>query len=280
MLTVTHPGRIGDLIWALPTVRAFAIEHGPVRLWVSPWCKPLSNLLRKQPYIQGIEIDYSWPVMDTAPITPRVPPCAETFYSQEPAAMHEPVVHLGYDKWPSMPLPFYTAEHLGKRSDVIFAPWIDASPFDGQTIAVLCHWTDRWFELKYGLTLWLGEQLGYRLPVICSPDSARWPSAHATPLTFENLARMMVKTHLVLTDNSAAMVLAAAMGRRSAIVEPEQDRHHFIFWPGSVQPGGKWQQAKNEFGKLVFPVIGGDGKPTFDARHTKDTISQLLGDTP
>jgi len=60
---------------------------------------------------------------------------------------------------------------------------------------------------------------------------------------------------------------------RVLVVEPEEARHHPIFWPGSeVREDGHWTPRRTRLGRTIVPVIGGDFRPTFDARHTADAV--------
>jgi hypothetical protein len=269
-IPVTHPGKLGDLLWALPTVRELAKQHGPVQLWLPPQCEPLATLLYQLPYIREVVIDSTWVLGANTPEAPAKPP------GELPN-----VIHLGYPEWPTCPLPFYTALQAGIRPEPSWEPWVEAEPLrrlDGEQV-LLYAWTDNWFELKLGMT----EILVSQLPITAwtlrtDPQSARWPIyKHAHGARIEELARHIATAALVVTDCSMAMVLTAALGKRCVVMEPEPARHHPIFWPGNTQDvNGHWWQADNQFGRLIWPVIGGDGKPTFDARHTKDLIMELL----
>lgn len=52
-------GKQGDLIYALPVIKALAREHGPVHLVTSALCYQLVPLLWEQPYIADVEMDYA-----------------------------------------------------------------------------------------------------------------------------------------------------------------------------------------------------------------------------
>lgn len=281
MIWATHPGKLGDLLWALPAARHISRQYGqPINLWLAAQCKPLVNLLEKQDYIGDITLDYDWQVQDTAPASPRMPPGGPAQGS---------VVHLGYAAWPERPLPFQVVRQQGLHErDVDWSPWIAAVPGFPRGPSediLLFHWTDRWFELKLGLTYLLTESLS-ALPLTAwsvrtGPESARWPAyRHAYGATLENIARQIAACSLVVTDCSAVHVLTAAMGKQCVVVEPETDRHHFIFWPGiersRLGEADRWLKADNVFAERIFPVLGIDGLPTFDARHTADLIKELL----
>lgn len=280
MINVSHPGRYGDLLWALPTVRALAAQHGPVRLHLpvdpantTPMIA-IAPLLEQQPYIGEVVIRQDWSIEQEAPRRPRYPLPEYRLYGDGSW------FNLGYREWPTAPLPFYTAQLAGLEFEPDWSPWITAPRLHTEPgDLVLYHWSDRWFELKYGLTNILSRTLPVTAWTIrVSPQTERWDvHPYARRTSIRDLAYHIAGASIVVTDCSMAHVLAAAMGKRCVVVEPEDARHHFIFWPGSLQDErGHWHQADNDFGRLIYPVIGGDGKPSFDARHTADLIKELL----
>lgn len=58
-MRVHHGGKNGDLIYALPVIKALSRKHGKITLVTSPLCFQLVPLLWEQPYIQDVEMDYS-----------------------------------------------------------------------------------------------------------------------------------------------------------------------------------------------------------------------------
>lgn len=273
----THPGRFGDLIWALPTVRAL----GGGLLWLPESLRPMEPLLRAQPYIRDVVFDETWQVQDTAPATPRVPP---DFLVR---AGRGPFCHLGYREWPDRPLPEYVARLAGAPID-LSQPWLTApatrtspvmSRFD-----VLVSFTDRWFELKYGLLALLQEAHVGEILLTYRPDT-RWDGPIAPSGVYEaysgwdDLPARIARARLVVCDNSAIMVLCAAFQTTPCLVlEPEEARHHPIFWPG-IQGGDdgpeRWR-PREPLCRWIHPLLGGDGRPTFDSRHLIATVRRLL----
>lgn len=279
---VCHPGRYGDLFWALPTIRALAEYHGePARLLLpadsmdgTPM-QAVVPLLEQQEYIGRVDVEAGWHITHDAPRKPRYPPSVEM----------GPMQALGYVDWPRKPLPYEIAMLAGTdifnlavgKPEVFFRPWIqmEGTALPPRRPAILVHWTDRWFELKLGIVKEVERNLpGVYVDWYAAKDS-RMHQAGATPCTFEWLAAAMTEHRIVLTDCSAAHVLAAAVGVRTVlVVEPERDRHHFIFWPGSVLPG--WTPMGTPLGERIKPVLGVDGAPTFDSRHVIDEIAKTL----
>jgi hypothetical protein len=278
MLTFTHPGKFGDLLWALATVKAL----GGGRLWLPDALQSIGPLLLAQPYIHGVYFDPTWQVQDTAPATPRTPRPD----TDGPPWDVTDLVHLGYPGWPDRPLPEYTAALAGVVVD-LGQPWIATPTYSGHTtVDVLGHFTDRWFELKYGCWQLLTERLdACTFALAYAPDS-RWLSEGTEHVNVRErapdwlqLARLIPRAKLVLCDNSAAMVLCAAFQTTPCLVlEPEEARHHPIFWPG-IQGGDdgpeRWR-PREPLCRWIHPLLGGDGRPTFDSRHLIATVRRLL----
>ena len=60
-MRVHHGGKMGDIIYALPVVKALSRIHGKITLVTSPLAFGLVPLLWEQPYLQDVEMDYSRP---------------------------------------------------------------------------------------------------------------------------------------------------------------------------------------------------------------------------
>lgn len=278
-LRIAHPGRYGDLLWALPTARALAEragEHVHLYLPTDPAnTTPMGDfatLLEKQhDYISAVEIVPEWSIIQDAPRMPRAP--------------HDRCLSLGYEGWPTEALPYEAARLGGVRALAddphFFRPWIDVLPLDRSTDTrqhVLVHWTDRYFELKLGILHELRRALRHvNIEWYAGPGS-RMADAGAIECNWLALARLMTGQQVVLTDCSAAHVLATAVGVRTVlVVEPEEARHHWIFWPGSDVAGAQpWLAKTTLLGRTIRPVLGNDGRPTFDSRHTIDAVRTAL----
>ena len=256
-LTVTFPGKHGDVLWACPTFKALAAQHGPVKLVIAPCVEGLAPLLRQQPYLESVTVDPTWQTFDTAPMTPRIPP-------NPPFTAGENILHLGYDGWPSPDLPRDIARRAGVEID-LERPWIEVdghicSPENG---GVAIGFTDEHFELKYGVTDLLLYREKFSVEVLCPPRS-RWVSELDLPATtWVESARVIESGDVFFGCCSALHVLAVAMGKPCVIMEPAEHRHNSIFWP------------LGKTGRVQL-VLGGDGQPTFDARHCRDVLDSVL----
>lgn len=287
MITIAHPGRYGDCLWALPTMRVLSeVHHGaPVRLLLptdpantTPMADFSAMLRVSTDYLLDVQVIPEWSITQDAPRMPKAPPGVATDYA------------LGYESWPTRPLPYETAAlgHVLGGTQVangadFFRPWLKVHAA-GLGLAsgvprLAVHWTDRYFELKLGILKELQRNLGYDIAIdwYAGPGS-RMHEAGATAVGWLALARALAAYDVVLTDCSAAHVLAMALGvERVLVVEPEQARHHEIFWPGSDRTqDGHWHQRSTGLGRTIYPVLGGDGRPTFDSRHTADYVQRAI----
>lgn len=91
-ILATCPGKLGDLIYCLPTARALAAHAGrPLHLATSALCAPAQGLLAAQPYVERAFIDQNWQLQE---------------------------IGLGYQPWRMAEPPEYQAVyHLGLRPD-------------------------------------------------------------------------------------------------------------------------------------------------------------------
>lgn len=268
-IACTFPGKFGDILWALPTVRAISETFGePVNLIVAEPYGSIVPLLLQQPYIQTAVAFPLWKVMDTAPMTPRKPPIEFNF---------DRVFDLGYIGWPLKPLPFSTYELGQAQYGGILAPldlrrpWISVPSISYGSRCVV-GFTDEWFELKFGIWTLLSRGAEYRDWLsISGIDGSRWRNegTHG-PSTWVEAAQWIKGAEVFLGCCSALHVLSAALGKTTIVMEPNPNRHHPIFWPFGID---------SDQGPVIC-VKGGDGKPTFDARHVREAIMSRLVTAP
>lgn len=293
----TMPGRFGDLLWALPTVRALSLAYAaPVDLLISGKYQAILPLLVAQPYIGMVSWSAEWVVQETAPMTPRVPPAEVLADRSARYGPYHAVYHLGYETWPEGTL----AEDIYRRTQAVTEtstflppldldrPWIrprstlppPPAPMSevalgpsGEYRARVClGWSEEHFELKVGLSVLLAA----RFPLVefwwIRPWGGRYDEIDAS------VRDLPANLHLVRADwlqtadfvswaqvyvgcLSAAWVLANALGKPAIVCEPNPQRHHPVFW---------CDRPRN------ILVRGIDGLPTFDARHVGDALAAHL----
>lgn len=278
----TFPGRAGDLLWALPTVRAVSAHYGvPVDLQIAGEFQGMVPLLAQQSYLRTITADARWG-MDGSPAPPLAAAKAGVADLEMVPEDWDRIYHLQYRGWPDCALPFYVYSMLISQwqeggpiptldDEDLARPWITPPPI-AQPLAyqreVAFGWTDCHFELKYGLTELIFPDIN-ELHMVCNargifPPGSRWiTEGHYLPCNWLEAAQWIASARVFLTDCSALHVLAVALGKPVVIMEPMKARWNPIFYPLGMD--GR-----------VRVVKGLDGQPTFDARHTTETLEAVL----
>lgn len=277
------PGKLGDIMWALPTVREIARQVGePVDLVIGAPYSSLLELLKLQPYIRLAWAEENWQVLNTAPMTPRECPLQE-----DQRRFYDKVYHLGYEGWPEKELPietFYRALQQGAFQDNASAglrandPWITLPPIHQPSRQdIYLGWSDEWFELKFGLCVLLQSNFPDQDFLMRQPQGSRWmsegnvatePDEPIVGAGWLGTAKALSSCKLYVGCLSAQWVLANALGVPCCVVEPNPHRHNPIFWwDGPVEKDGR---PRNRM------VLGNDGKPTFDARATVQAVQEEL----
>lgn len=283
-ILATFPGRHGDLLWALPTVRAISESYGhPVDLQIAGEFGTILPLLAPQPYLGAIFADPRWgltpPNEWQAP--PAWPPRREGGTSEhfseppDPLVTYDRVYQLGYRRWPELPLPLEIDQTVRVDREVapldLTRPWITAPPtetrwFDAgyrrRRIAV--GFTECYFELKYGLTKLITKHHGDWRVQTCMGGGRWFSEAGEGSHTWAEAAQLISQAEIFVGDCSGLHVLAVALGVPVVLVEPMEARWNPIFYPCGKS------------GPQVLLVTGLDGQPTWDARHLAEAIEKVL----
>lgn len=281
MVIATHPGRHGDILWALPTVRALAEGYGePVHLRLSAkyGSEAFCQLLRQQDYLASVEALSDWQIDESAPITPRVPPA---HYGDGWHDTNVHLYHLGYAGWPHPTLPEdvwrrvreqYDAEQVGQMWPGEFPPldltqpWL-TTPAAIRGLDVAIGFTDEHFELKFGVTTLLlnAEDGAPWIGMVLAAPGSRWArEACHVAQSWQEAAEAIAIARVFFGCCSALHVLAVGLGTPCVILEPNPQRGHDTFWP--LGKDGRVQLVR-----------GGDGQPTWDSRHCAEAIADALG---
>lgn len=108
MLAFTHPGKVGDMLYALPTVKAICeIKKQPADFWTSEYCYPIvKRLVERQSYIRKCILSPTYVIegMDMG-VRPALVPIDYTLY--------ETTYHLGFRTVPDKVLPAFIARSVG-----------------------------------------------------------------------------------------------------------------------------------------------------------------------
>lgn len=259
-LLVTMPGRFGDILWSLPTVRALSVRASePVDLAIAGEFASILPLLNLQPYIRRAFALDQWSL--TPPEEWRAPigDLKGTDWDEQR--------DLGYRGWPSTPLPYFIGEQMGvSREELqLDVPWITVNdPAPPTEIAV--GFTEAWFELKLGVVLSALERQPHPY-LILTPVGSRWMTearyVSRISSSWVEMAGIIRNSDLFFGDCSALHVLAVALGKPVLLCEPMEARWNPIFYPFGMD--GR-----------VQVVLGNDGRPTFDARAVQQAIEEKL----
>ena len=275
----TFPGKYGDLLWALPTLRALARRTGEaIDLLTSADMASICPLIAQQGYIGHAYSDPNW-IRVHVDTQDRLPPNG----SPTPPHRYDHIFHLGYRGWPQRPLPFETVNCLneqwlnGTNKSILEAeldlgtPWIHVLSPSRFHVYATAGFSDEHFELKYGLFELLSERLQWTTELggnwvsVSGCPGSRWRTEGGhTCDSWENAARAITASSVFLGCNSGLHVLARAIGKPVVMMEPSEARWNPIFFPlGTTGP-------------QVTLVRGNDGKPTWDARHVADALQHVL----
>lgn len=108
LVAVSHPGKMGDALYALPAIRVLIEDwNAQVDFYTSEYCKPLEKLIKYQTGIRNFIVPESYTIlgMDMG-IRPWKMPVDGTLYNR--------IVHLGFRSVPDCPLP----EFIGRTAGV------------------------------------------------------------------------------------------------------------------------------------------------------------------
>lgn len=277
-ILLTHPGKIGDLVWALATAREIArefAEDGKVDIATSPYCKGIIPLLEIQPWIRSAFVLPEWNVVFSAPVAPVIPP---PYFSSNGKVLDlkpkvagpewDLVLHLGMREWPGPTLyeyyPNLVQREYGLRVNLLpRTPWLSVQEYAGEPKQISMCWSDEWVELKVGLIAAISKAFPNEVfRLLPSPDSRlnkefRFPITNflVEPCDILTCAEQIKFSKFLITCNSSPHPLANALGVRAVIIEPSSPRHQEVF--------------KHKAGRNTYL----DG---FDARECVELIRKML----
>jgi len=148
----TFPGKIGDALWSLPTVRMISRHFGtPVDFAMSTKYgqEGLLRLIGEQEYVGKAFVAPGWDIVDE-----RI--CMMPRELEVDGLGYDRVFHLGYPGWPQMELAQYVWSNMQARERDDFsgaldmAPWIKVSSAEPPTgfPQIYVGWNQEWLELK------------------------------------------------------------------------------------------------------------------------------------
>ncbi len=126
MLAFTHPGKVGDLLYGLPTIRQICHAKGEqADFYTSDYCYPIvRRLMERQSYINNCFLSPTYRIerMDMGVQPWRVP---------VDLSLYETTYHLGFKHVPNTELPAFIASEVGLQWDgVIYYEYDDVPTLD------------------------------------------------------------------------------------------------------------------------------------------------------
>ena len=299
-ILVTHPGKIGDCFWALPTARAIAESYGEkVDFMSSAGFTSHLPLIQAQPYIARAGYCAEWEVQNTAPMTPVTPPPEGKYVSftshrgaseglefgevpLEVTRDYDRVFHLGYPAWPTARLAEYVYQQALQQNETgpgaapsrvwtilnpldLSRPWIVAlSPDRRRRVAV--GFTDEWAELKAGLLGAAEHALpGSTLLLLAPPGGSRLDTEWSDVGCPSYRADWVQTANLIAGADLFLGCLSSQAVLAMALGIPRV----------LVEPNPHRHHEIFQHPDCPL-VLGNDGKPTFDARHVADALREKL----
>jgi hypothetical protein len=107
IIATSHPGRCGDAIFCLPTIKALCSRHNcQTDFYTSDWCAPIAPLMLAQPFIRKFIISPGYMIeAHGIGIQPWKMPID--------ASQYEAVYQLGFKTYPVTPIPDHIAASEG-----------------------------------------------------------------------------------------------------------------------------------------------------------------------
>lgn len=247
----THPGKHGDALWSMATIKTYAELIGrDVELVVSPYLTPLIPLLYKQPYLSNVSTGLAWEVEFSAPVRPWEAPGILRDDDVE-------VIHLGMREWPTPTLGEYYPRLLQQEYGLTVQPnwaepWIDVGPVDRRQEAVVS-FSDEYAESKAGLVMALraASPLPIRLLVRrgsrIQTDFGLEREVSVEVCDMQRLAERLASARVAVVCNSVAHPLGVAVGANLVVYEPQPMRHNPVFKAPPSCQNVRYSDSVNSF---------------------------------
>jgi SAM-dependent methyltransferase len=105
-IACAHPGKIGDALYALPSVRELCRRHGCLAdFYTSSYCRPLTRLLEAQSYIDQVVVPDNYVLRDVS--------CGGQPWQMPVPGSYDAIYQMGFRSFPSEPLPDHIARSVG-----------------------------------------------------------------------------------------------------------------------------------------------------------------------
>jgi hypothetical protein len=238
----TFSGKIGDILWTLPSLRELHRLGATVDLATMPKFGGVHELIAAQPYINRAFPIEGWDMVhDQCGAQPRVPPEVPDGYDS--------VQHLCYAARPTRPLIFHAARELDVEPPQPLLPFLsveaDTAPRGEGESAVAYAFTENEQAQKLNILNAVQEEL----PQAVFVDVGKLP--------FLDAAQAIASAKFFLGCRSANYVIACGLNKRLLTCEPDQGRREEIFscpWAQEAMPPADNEEA---FQKIAVAWLGG-----------------------
>lgn len=129
VIACTHPGKIGDALYALPAIRALCEASGDrADFYTSEYCRPILDLVAAQPYIRSAYVSDAYrPERMDCGVQPCEVPVPDGY-----ASVH----HFGFRTIPDRPLHQFIANQAGVEARPIEYTFTDRETLSGPYIVL------------------------------------------------------------------------------------------------------------------------------------------------
>lgn len=125
-IACAHPGKLGDTLYALPTIKKLSeIHNSKIDFYTSDYCSPLKELFEYQSYIDNFYIAPNYKVDNFG--------CgAQPYHVPIDQTLYDKIYQLGFRYTPDRPLHQFIAQSVGVSVDKIEYehPNLFSVPFD------------------------------------------------------------------------------------------------------------------------------------------------------
>lgn len=207
-IACTHPGKMGDLLWSLPTVNALSKKYDTkIEFITSKYCAPLKEFLEYQEFIEKVIISEEYVAQhhDFGTQPWEVPVDGQ----------YDEVFHLGFRETPQKHLRDYMAELADIEPLDFIAKYPAFNPPDGY-ISIAA--SSRWFYTKANyLLLKIAREI--RLPIVWIGERIETDiGINLTGLDFLHTASVLAHASTTVSYSSSNGVLAWLVGKKPLII--------------------------------------------------------------
>lgn len=241
MIACCHPGKIGDALYALPTIRELARIHNcKVDFYTSEVCYPIKEFMEIQEPINECIIPSNYVVGSTD--QQGVQPW---YMDQVPENKYEKVYQLGFKDFPDCSLPEFIANSIGLDKKI------------GQNIYYdFIKTTDEYEKEKYVVIAPGRRPIFYdafdklieyiKMPVYVVGNRAEYTGVgiNCTSMTFNDMTSLISGCHLYIGTFSSPLVIANGFDVPKLISQStpadyihtvQKPKSHYIFEPSFEQ---------------------------------------------